>query len=593
MDAAGELAQLRRARAASSSCASARISRAVGGSLSSFAADHAAARARPRRAAAARRRAGCARAAGARRRRPRRRARARRPASRSASAFASACATRSAKSHSRCSSPRGSGSSERRRRRQHAPQPAADGDRRGHAGAVADAPQRLGEGPARLRRSAPRAAGVPLRSDLRRPRCRRRGRASRRPGSAASPSSLQAPTTVAVPRRRAASRSRPGARAAARPPRSPARTRGSATRSPATSVATRRSAACSSASARCAALGARALGGHRGEDERGDRRGGDEQLRRQQAVGDRVAHERPVALRGVPDGDRADDEDRRGGAARAEAQRGPQEHREDDVAARRAAAAARPASRARASTHGRPRRARAGGCRRTRRSTQVSSAGATTRTPAASPSDPRADDAPRARSASITSPRRSASGPIAPLITRRQDRARDEREDVADAGEVAAPAGQAAQHQRGHHERHACSRPSGRARWRTASRSRRAADRRSRSPGHRRTPYEEQHGQAEPRGRPERRDRAVEIRELEADPPGDVVQGGDQHERPDVALHGPSLNRPGGSDQSANRTERGAAAAREGVWRETHLFHGFLATPSPDRRGLRRSSRLS
>ena len=59
--------------------------------------------------------------------------------------------------------------------------------------------------------------------------------------------------------------------------------------------------------------------------------GGDEQLRREQAVRERVTHERPVALRGVPDRDRAHDEDRRGSAARAEAQGGPQQHREDDV----------------------------------------------------------------------------------------------------------------------------------------------------------------------------------------------------------------------------------------------------------------------
>ena len=76
---------------------------------------------------------------------------------------------------------------------------------------------------------------------------------------------------------------------------------------------------------------ARALGGHRGQHEGRDRRRRDEELCREQAVGERVAHERPVALRGVPDGDRADDEDRRGGAPRAEAQRRPQQYREDDV----------------------------------------------------------------------------------------------------------------------------------------------------------------------------------------------------------------------------------------------------------------------
>ena len=74
-----------------------------------------------------------------------------------------------------------------------------------------------------------------------------------------------------------------------------------------------------------------ALGGHRGEEQRRDRRGRDEELRREQAVGERVANERPGVLRRVPDGEGAHDEDRRGRAAGPEAQRRPQERGEDDV----------------------------------------------------------------------------------------------------------------------------------------------------------------------------------------------------------------------------------------------------------------------
>ena len=82
--------------------------------------------------------------------------------------------------------------------------------------------------------------------------------------------------------------------------------------------------------ARAWSLRLRALGRHGRQQERGERRGGDEQLGREQAVGDRLAHERPVVLRRLVDRDRADDEDRRRRAARAEADRRPQQHREHD-----------------------------------------------------------------------------------------------------------------------------------------------------------------------------------------------------------------------------------------------------------------------
>ena len=78
-------------------------------------------------------------------------------------------------------------------------------------------------------------------------------------------------------------------------------------------------------------VGARALGGDRGEHERRQRRGGQEQLARQQAVGDRLADERARVVRGVPDREPRHDDERRGRPAGPEAQRGPDERREDDV----------------------------------------------------------------------------------------------------------------------------------------------------------------------------------------------------------------------------------------------------------------------
>ena len=440
----------------------------------------------------------------------------------------------------------------RRHRRQHAPQPAADADRRGHAGAVADAAQHRGEGPARLvvALHALRAAAA---GDLRDQRVavepqRRADREARRavlaPG-ADDRRAYRGPSSCIT--------FAPGS-----PSRRPTSSvTASKTRlgdgSPATSVATRRSAACSSASARCAASARVRSAVTAAEDERGDRRGGDEQLRRQQAVGDRVAHERPVALRGVPHGDRADDEDRRGRAARAEAQRGPEEHREDDerhVALRR-----------QLGQHHERERSRPAASKSSRRRmpanpivTQVSSAGATTRTPAASP---RIHVRTTLQSSpdSITPPRRRASGPIAPLITAASTaqatsartsptRARSPRPPVRRRSASAATTS-------------ATVFPTVCAST-VANGVEKSPSRRSpiTMPGHSRIPTEEEHGQAEPRGRPERRDRAVEIRELEADLAGEVVRDGQQ---PDGAAYKPDRRRA-----ESGATARSICAGRGG-----------------------------
>ena len=126
---------------------------------------------------------------------------------------------------------------------------------------------------------------------------------------------------------------------------------------------------------------------------------------------------------------------------------------------------------------------------------------------------------------------------------RRDQRAGDEGDHVGDALEPGAAAGEAAQQQRGDHERDGVA---DRLRQHRPERRRVVAE--EQVADHDRGPQadavEEQHRQAEPGGRPQRRHRAIEIRQLEADPPGAVVQGGDQHERPDVARHGASLNRP-------------------------------------------------
>ena len=190
----------------------------------------------------------------------------------------------------------------------------------------------------------------------------------------------------------------------------------------------------------------RALGGDRGEHQRGERRDGDEQLRRQQAVGDRLAHERPVVLRRVPDRDRAHDEDRppRPRAARSAAPTTAAPGRR--CRGRRAAAAARPAPRAATSAIA-PSTTSRRWMPRSPAVAHVRITGATTSTPARVAQRPRPEDAPElvggdhVAQAQRERPERRAD-------ERRDERARDEGQHVRDPLELAAPAGEAPQQQR-------------------------------------------------------------------------------------------------------------------------------------------------
>ena len=192
--------------------------------------------------------------------------------------------------------------------------------------------------------------------------------------------------------------------------------------SPATSVATLRSAACSPASARCAASVSASARAARVRSAVTAASSSDvtAEVAMKSCVASRLsvselAHERPGVLRGLPDGDRAHDEDRRRRAARPEAQRRPQQRGEHDVGnvALRPAARRAPAGR-RAATPPSTRFRRR--MPRTPAAAHVSIAGATTSTPAASPAS-RCGTRRRARPVVITPPRRSAIGPKAALMT--------------------------------------------------------------------------------------------------------------------------------------------------------------------------------
>ena len=144
-----------------------------------------------------------------------------------ASAFASACATSSAKSYRRCSRRPGAGGRPGRRG-ERAPEPPADADRGRHRGAVAGALQLLGERSARVRvlRALRAAAAQHLRDDgvaVQLDRAHRRA-------VAAAVVAPAAHDRCRAGARRSARRSPPARPAAARPPWSPARTRGSACR---------------------------------------------------------------------------------------------------------------------------------------------------------------------------------------------------------------------------------------------------------------------------------------------------------------------------------------------------------------------------
>ena len=180
-------------------------------------------------------------------------------------------------------------------RGQRAPQAAADAHRRRDRAAVPDALE-LRRRASLPRPRSPRAAGSRCAAPARRP-CRRRGRSCSRPAAAAGRprSSRPPPSPCRGPRSAPCSPRVP--RAARRPPWSPARRRGSAARPrrPASRPCAAPPARPRARAGRASAL--RALGRHRGEHERRERGDGDEQLRREQAVGDRVAHERPARSR--------------------------------------------------------------------------------------------------------------------------------------------------------------------------------------------------------------------------------------------------------------------------------------------------------
>ena len=111
---------------------------------------------------------------------------------------------------------------------------------------------------------------------------------------------------------------------------------------------------------------------------------------------------------------------------------------------------------------------------------------------------------------------------------RRDQRAGDEGEYVGDPLQPATSTREAAQQQRGNHECDGVPERLGqhRPQWRRVVAEEQIAD-------HDRGPQadavEEQHGEAEAGRRPQRRHRAVEVGQLETDPPGDVVQ--ERHER--------------------------------------------------------------
>ena len=153
--------------------------------------------------------------------------------------------------------------------------------------------------------------------------------------------------------------------------------------------------------------------------------------------------------------------------------------------------------------------------------------GATTRTPAASPSVQVRNTCPSS-SAEITSPSRSDNGPNAALTTAATSAQATQGEHVGDPIQPAAPAREAAQEQRGDHERDGVPERLGEHR---PERRRVVAE--EQIADHDRGPQadavEEQHGEAETGRRPQRRHRAVEVGQLEADATGAVVR--ERHDR--------------------------------------------------------------
>ena len=171
---------------------------------------------------------------------------------------------------------------------------------------------------------------------------------------------------------------------------------------------------------------------------------------------------------------------------------------------------------------------------------QVRINGATTSTPAASPSVQVRNTCPSS-SAEITSPSRSDNGPNAALTTAATSAQATKREHVGDPIQPAAPAREAAQEQRGDHERDGVPE-----RLREHRPERRRVVAEQQIADHDRGPQadavEEQHGEAETGRRPQRRHRAVEVGQLEADATGAVVR--ERHERDRARVDDRSLMAP-------------------------------------------------
>ena len=351
--------------------------------------------------------------------------------------------------------------------------------------------------------------------------------------------------------------------------------------SAATSVATRRRAACSSASSRCDGLAdgkcprrLRTLGRYRGEEQRGERAGRDEELRGKQAVGDRVADERPVlcaVFQTVIEQTTRIAIAAPRGPSRAPPRAAPGRRR----TARQAAAPAPPAPPAR--------RTQPPPSTRSRRRipaqpvvAQVSRAGATTSTPAASPKVHVRKTRPRS-SVPITSPRRSDVGPNAALTSAATTAQTTSANTSNVRASSPAPARQPPQQQRGDHqgERVADRLAQDGSQRRREIREQQIADHDARPQA---DAVQEEHGETEPGRRPHGRNGTIEIGELEAQPPGQVVRTGDQRDRAHVqrdaavpgaaqAVDPPSKRRPARvsvADETRVHGHRGSLEPQEG-----------------------------
>ena len=244
----------------------------------------------------------------------------------------------------------------------------------------------------------------------------------------------------------------------------------------------------------------------------------------EEAVGDRFPHERSLAVRCVPDGDRADDENRRGRAARPEAQRRPQEHRKHDV--RHVLLRRHLGQHHEDGEHGRHLAEdspadvlQAGGGPRQEGGRQDQDAGRVAQRP-------RAKDAREVVGCDHVAEEQRRR-PEGGTDNGGEERARDNGEHVEHALELAPPAGQAAQDQRRDDERQSVPHrlaQHGPERGRVIPQPEIA----DHNPRPEPNAIQKQHGKSEPRRRPQRRHRTVEIGKLEADPSGQVITHGNQ-----------------------------------------------------------------